>query len=206
MGKILTLHGLAALSFILGVVGLGTNLDDQSKAVALFVGLALMGAAIYYEIRDRPKNLKEFKDKRHASKEVQAREYMKKVVNSPGSIAIFTRNMSWLDDEAYGILKRKAESRDLKIIMQSPTSKSIGLENSGADIIYYEDILPDPISSRFTIIDAGKSSATLSIGNTDNDKDVHRIQRFVKASDPALSLAKDMLVVANHAIKKSEQS
>ena len=182
----------AVVALICTIIGTGDNLNATGKVVAFILALSCTLGAIVFELK--AKSYKEFREKKNNPRDEQVKNYMKKYLERGGMSVIFTRKMSWATDT----LETKARNRQLEIYMQAPNSTSKRLKDLGANIFYYGDVLNDSFNTRFTIIKARSSSAELAIGETIND--VHRIHKFTDPRDPAFSLARDVLALAEKSI------
>ncbi|MCQ1949966.1 hypothetical protein NNX28_08510 [Arthrobacter sp. zg-Y859] len=190
---------VSAVSFIGIIVGAMTTGASYYLGLTGVVGVAVAITGAVLNGRDFSRSVKVFGNQKPELRKHKIAEYMHNLIAGSGSIAIFTRDMSWATPAIKGELREKAASKHLTIIMQRPTDLSRDLEAAGADVFYYGALLHDEaMVSRFTLIDAGSHSAELAIGQT--KEGVHTIHRYSKASDHALGLAKDMLTLLKPAL------
>ena len=76
------------------------------------------------------------------------RNYMLRWIRSGSKVVIWTRDMSWVNDEEMNLLLRsKAEAKELVICLPQPISKSEELLGRGADVYYYGTIADSPGAS-----------------------------------------------------------
>jgi|ERR1700677_601785 len=157
-------------------------LEISLFAVAILLGLI----SIFFAIaKYRSRSVKVLKNKR------AIRDYMYHWIKNAGGVAIFSRDLSWIDDnEIENLLESKAKSSDLTLILPKPTELSKRLESAGATALYYPSI-EYVIKSRFTVVNTGRSDTRVAIGRTDGTG--HRVEEFSAGDNPAFYLADDML-------------
>lgn len=193
------------VGIFLGMVGLSATLYpliDHSKITHLYtavitsVGIALLLLYIYlvyYEISNMDgKNI--FKQTDSAS----IKKYMLHWIAYGGRVAIWTRDMSWANDEgSKKLLTEKAKNKELIICLPAHTSFSEELQNDGAEIyVYGKSLLSEP-SARFTIAFYGRDGSKVAIGRAKLDK--HIIEEFGTGSHPAFNLANELVQIAKNA-------
>jgi hypothetical protein len=118
--------------------------------------------------------------------------FMKRWITDGGRVAIFSRDLSWVDPEMKSVLIGKAAANNLVLAVPSPIALSEELSRHGADVILYPE-LDYTIKSRFTIIHLDKADTAVAIGyRLSTGK--HRIDRFTATgNDPAFYLALDVM-------------
>jgi hypothetical protein len=161
-------------------------------AVAVLLG----GVSIYFDIAEygsRP--VRTLKGKR------AIRDYMYNWIKNAGGVAVFSRDLSWVDDaEISALLDSKATSGDLTLVLPRPIALSQRLAKLGAKVLYYPSI-DYTIRSRFTVVNTGRSDTRVAIGRTEGTR--HRVEEFSAGDNPAFYLADDMLQLMNKFCVKS---
>jgi hypothetical protein len=146
-------------------------------------------------------NIEKFKYKSPRG-ELEIREAITKFISHGQDAAIFSRDLTWVNDEVLIMLTRKASSGELALFMPVPVPLSEKLVESGAVAYYYGDLLSDPTSfdgiPRFTLVRPNTDNSELAFGSRRGD--VHTIYYSRNAADPALSLAKDMYRLLRHSV------
>lgn len=124
-------------------------------------------------------------------------KYMFDWISKEGIVTVFTRDMSWAQDDP--IIKKllfdKSQSGELIIILEENRGLTKQLEESGANIHTYGKLDYTP-NSRFTIVRSGRIDSKVAIGKEQNGK--HFIQEFSSADGYQFHIANDM---ANFLIK-----
>jgi hypothetical protein len=156
----------------------------------LVLALLLGCVSVYLDVvKYQSRQVRVFKGQR------AIRDYMYQWINNAGGVAIFTRDLSWVnDDEVETLLKAKAKKGDLTLVLPRPIKLSRQLETSGASVLYYPTI-DYVIKSRFTVINTGRADTRVAIGRTEGTK--HFVEEFSAGDHPAFYLADDMLQIMN---------
>lgn len=192
----------------LGMVGLFATLYplvDQSKitpwiavmiTMVVIVLFILYGFLVYYEISSL--------DGKHSFKQSDSssiNKYMLSWIAHGGRVAIWTRDMSWANDEkSRFLLTKKARNDELIICLPAHTSLSKELQQEGAEIyVYGAELLSEP-SARFTIAYYGRDGSQVAIGRAKAGK--HVIEEFDTGSHPAFNLANELVQIAKNASLK----
>ena len=116
--------------------------------------------------------------------------YLFQWIGKGGRVAIWTRDMSWADqNEMMPMLRKKAEAGELIICLPHRIEKSDELERHGAEVITY-DILDTP-SMTFTIANYGRTGSRVAVGRRSGNQ--HVIQEFSAEEHPAFHLAFDLV-------------
>jgi hypothetical protein len=159
--------------------------------LALYIVLTLAG--VYLEYRAEVKsnyNKKHFKK----NDKVGIKDYMKTWIQEAGQAAIWTRDMSWVDDDATKeILLKKAKDGNLIVCMPRITELGKSLFEAGADVRVYGHMILNSPASRFTISHKGNAASRVAIGRSVGD--THIIEEL-DASDPAFCMASDLIAMA----------
>lgn len=119
------------------------------------------------------------------------KNYMKTWINKTGRTVIFTRDMSWVDNEIKNDLKAKASNKDLIICHPELTPLTRELKNDGAEVYEYKNLKFTP-KSRFTFINYNSNSSKVAIGKKD-DKHVHYITEYSTKDTIEYHLAEDLV-------------
>lgn len=122
------------------------------------------------------------------------KRYMHEWIGHSGRVAIWSRDMSWAqNDETRELLREKAARRELIICLPEQNELTMELRAVGAEICAYgADRLESP-ASRFTIIFFGRDGARVAVGRADGD--MHVIDEFSAGSHPAFHLAEDLIAL-----------
>lgn len=124
------------------------------------------------------------------------REYMHDWIKSGGRVVIWTRDMSWAqNDETTELLYQKAENGELGICLPESIPLTNELEKRGADIWIYGSEMDAP-SSRFTIRFFGRDGKSVAVGRADGK--LHLIDEFNSKDHPAFYIAEDLVNLARH--------
>lgn len=121
-------------------------------------------------------------------------KYLYRWIRTGGHVLICTRDMSWADDpQMMDLLKRKASSRELTIVLPEEVSKSDSLRANGAEVFAYGD--QEPLTTHFTIVNYGRPGSRVAIGWRSGDR--HLIQEFSAADEhPTYYLVHDVVRLA----------
>lgn len=121
------------------------------------------------------------------------RTYMHKWIEHGGRVAIWSRDMSWAnDDDTRELLMGKAERKELILCLPEETNLSKELARAGAEVCTYGSKHLEP-ASRFTIIFFGRDGAQVAVGRSKGD--AHVIDEFHQGDHPAFYLAEDLIAL-----------
>ncbi|WP_421507598.1 hypothetical protein [Erwinia rhapontici] len=175
------------------------NITPSTASIISIVGLIiflLYAFLVFYEIStlDGKRIFKQ-------SDSTSIKKYMLNWIAYGGRVAIWTRDMSWAnDDSSKDLLLKKAQSGELIICLPTHTSFSKELEEKGGEIyVYGMELLSNP-SARFTIAFYGRDGSKVAIGRARADK--HIIEEFDTGSHPAFNLANELVQIAKNASQK----
>lgn len=131
------------------------------------------------------------------------RNYMLHWIAHGGRVAIWTRDMSWAnDDKAKLFLLDKAKNDELIICLPIQTDLTRALEKEGAKIYEYGmELLSDP-SARFTIAYYGRDGSKVAIGRARADK--HVVEEFDSGAHPSFHLAYELVQIAKNISQKTK--
>ena len=156
----------------------------------LSIGAILMILLAFFELLERPQS--------HffqISDNIGILNYMHNWIKNGGRIAIWTRDMSWADnDETKQLLITKARRGELIIVLPSEIPLSRKLAEAGAEVIYYGTHRLVPPGSRFTIAQFGKGGGSVAVGHPRGD--THVIDEFYSGDHPAFYIAADLIELA----------
>ena len=108
------------------------------------------------------------------------RDYMFRWIKNGGRTAIWTRDMSWVDDdEMRQLLRDKARSGELIICLPRATDFTESLGQEGAKVIAYQ--IWDSPQGRFTIANYNRDNARVAVGRGVDQ--FHIIEEFSRSDD-----------------------
>lgn len=187
-----------ALASFVGVV-LATRRPEQPWTifqVALFIASGLLAAiAIWVDVKDfRERPVKYFKGPD------AVRRYMYHWINNASSVAIFSRDLSWVStDDMRNLLRQKARDGELHLFLPEEIRISEELQTLGAEVYYYGNI-DYVIRSRFTMININRNDTRVAIGRAQEGK--HQVEEFSELTDPAFNLSQDLLEIVKRYSRK----
>ncbi len=158
------------------------------EAMAWFLALALLIIFLIIRIKDHIRSAPRTYRSPH-----EIRSFMKSWIGRGARVAIFSRDMSWVDeDEIHELLRAKARKNELVLCLPHEIPLSTELRSFGAEVHLYPelDIVP---ASRFTIINVGKHDSEVAIGRSING--VHTIQQARIGHDPLYAVAADLVAI-----------
>jgi hypothetical protein len=120
--------------------------------------------------------------------------YLYRWIQTGGHVLICTRDMSWADEpKMMDLLKLKASSQELTIVLPEEVNRSNVLKAKGAEVFAYGD--REPLLTHFTIVNYGRPGSRVAIGWRSGDR--HLIQEFSAADEhPTFYLAHDVVKLA----------
>ena len=122
-------------------------------------------------------------------------KYMHEWIKHGGRVAIWSRDMSWANnEETKQLLKLKAQRHELLLFLPSANPLSRQLENSGAEVNYYGMTRLESPGSRFAITHYGRDGSSLAVGRARGDS--HVIDEFHASDHPAYHIAADLVALA----------
>lgn len=125
-----------------------------------------------------------------ADDEKGIRNYLIHWIKSGGRVAIWTRDMSWADDDDMKeLLRLKAQSQELIICLPHETDTTEHLSSCGAEVVAY-GAWDSPITS-FTIANYNRAGSRVAIGRRRGN--LHIIQEFSAAENSAFDMAHDLV-------------
>jgi hypothetical protein len=128
--------------------------------------------------------------------------YMRQWIEASGRAAIWTRDLSWVNDDAtMNVLRKKAAGGNLTICLPKMTNTAAQLREAGAEVYAYGDRGLVPPASRFTIAYLGNGGTQIAIGRTDGSS--HVIEEL-DSSHPTFHMATDLVALAKLLSQRSE--
>jgi hypothetical protein len=196
MIRTISTHVAAVGTVVLTVVlaGVFDNLQTTSPIKLIVVGFLLVAVlvlAVWDIVVARKRAPIRYSG---ADKDEKARAFMTKLITeNNGRCAISSNNLSWVTGDALVAMTDKASNKSLLIVMpqENETSKELALK--GAEVYYYGAEL-SPISSRFTIVNFGRSGKWAAVSHEVDG--AHIIQKVRSGSDPTLHMAEDLFEMA----------
>lgn len=180
---------LGTLASLIGII-ITLNSDSEISSIivtiCIVLAIVLFGLAIYIEI----KNYK--KPGLFCENDQEINSYMIDWIEKGGSVTVFTRDMSWAQDDisVKRMLLRKAEKSELEIVLYEKNEFISELENKGAKIYTYGELDYIP-KSRFTIVRTNRLDSKVAIGSEKNGK--HYIEEFGVTDGYPLHIANDLI-------------
>lgn len=122
------------------------------------------------------------------------RTYMHNWIEHGGRVAIWTRDMSWAQNQQTGeLLIKKARRKELILCLPELNDLATELSKAGAEVcVYGSDHLETP-ASRFTIAFFGRDGSRVAVGRAEGD--IHVIDEFSADGHPAFHLAADLITL-----------
>lgn len=170
------------------------------------ISLALFVTAIILELGD----IKARRVMRPQSKEV--RDYMFRWIDKGRRVVIFSRDLSWVnDDEMKDLFLSKAKRNELSVCLPNERDLTSDLKDliqdlkrNNANVYTYSHIEHVP-ESRFTIINFDTAGARVAVGYP--RENFHVIEEFSANEHPAFYMAKDLvsLVKKCSSVKETEK-
>ena len=121
---------------------------------------------------------------------------MRRWIAAGSRVAVFSHDLTWVDDKARSLLQAKAERNELEVFVPRRTGNVAALLNEleqvGATIYAYPDLDYVP-RSRFTIVNRGRDGQRVAVGRAVGDK--WRIDIFSEGKDPVFAVANDLVEV-----------
>ena len=186
---------LSQIGTLASLIGLVYTLKSDEENLngfqwfLLFISFSLFGISIYWIIKEHLSHQPKVFNNR-----TDIRNYMYSWINNGGRVVIFTRDLSWVnDDEMKTLLKNKSEINECIICLPSRIDKVIEFEEAGATIIEYSKLNYVPLS-RFTITNYGRDDAKIAVGKSiENGK--HIIEQFGNGEHPYFQVANDLVKI-----------
>jgi hypothetical protein len=126
------------------------------------------------------------------------RDFMNDWISQEGRVAIYTRDMSWAQQEEriLRLLNRKASAGELTLVLPRHIELSRRLEARGATVYTYPGFEYEP-KSRFTVVRFGREDAEVAIGRQISG--VHTISTYSAGHHSAFALVEDLLELIRRA-------
>lgn len=178
---------------IASILTLYDNFFPNPKSLPWWADVLLILTAFFLvilfilELRARPK-------RRVYSKRDNAGilKYMHEWIEHGGRVAIWTRDMSWANNEkTERLLTRKAKRQELLLFLPTSNALADRLSNAGAAVHYYGTEFLESPASRFTIANFGRAGSSVAVGRPSGDS--HVIDEFTMGDHPAFHMAADLI-------------
>lgn len=121
---------------------------------------------------------------------------MRRWIGGGGRVAVFSHDLTWVDERARRLLETKAQRNELEVFVPKRTGNVAALldelERRGAAIYIYPELEYVP-RSRFTIVNRGRVGPRVAVGRAVGDK--WRIDIFSEGEDPVFAVANDLIEV-----------
>lgn len=186
--KLFALTGSAASVTALLITFLPPSAEWQWRVVTLLV-VAVVGfiVLVIMEIVDHKRSY--VFDKTDT---IAIEKYMHNWIGHGSRVAIWTRDMSWADNErTKKLLIKKAQHNELILCLPSFTKLASELESVGAEVCCYGQQTFDSPASRFTIAHFGRDGSSVAVGRAVGG--THVIDEFRAGDHPAYHLAADLV-------------
>jgi hypothetical protein len=159
--------------------------------LGLTVGLALLSIGLEVQADRRAHKGRHIFD---TSDKSGIRAYMQTWVHESGRAAIWSRDLSWANDETtLDVLLAKARTGNLTLCLPRETDVSRELAGAGADVRIYQASGLEFPASRFTIAYFGNGGSRVAIGREVAGK--HVIDELDN-TNPAFHMASDLVDLA----------
>lgn len=169
--------------------------EELERGIIYFLGLltfaliTMLGFLIWYEI-----STSTGKRVYSLSNTEGIKSYMLHWIENGGRVAVWSRDLSWVDDEAKSLLKHKAAKGELILCLPEAIELSKELAESKAEVHYYGSTFKEDTNARFTIAFYGRDGSKVAVGRTKADK--HVVEEFGSGEHPAYYLAHDLVKFA----------
>lgn len=195
--NVLLLVGTASSVIALFVNFLPVGEEIPWWGIALFVSAACFAVALaVLEMLERP-GRRVFRKQDTAG----ILRYMHDWIEHGGRVAIWSRDMSWANnEETKQLLELKAGRNELLLFLPSSNQLSRELAKSGAEVFYYGADQLVSSGSRFTITHYGRDGSSLAVGQARGD--THVIEEFRAREHPAYQIAADLVALARSTAKR----
>lgn len=123
----------------------------------------------------------------------EIKEYLFSWISKGGRVAIFTRDMSWVDTQKMeNLLLEKARNNELYICLPEMIDLTEKLKKEGARIFTYSELNYIP-KSRFTIINKDRADSHVAIGRSKDNGII--VEEFAEGEHPSFSMANDLFEI-----------
>jgi hypothetical protein len=190
----LTTELLSVLGSAASLVALALYFRPRSASVSVWEAIAwtiatvLLVVFVIARVRDHSRSaVRAF----HSPDEI--RNFMRSWISGGARVAIFSRDMSWVDEDGIReLLRTKSRRHELVLCLPHEIPLSTELRSLGAEVHVYPELDLTP-ASRFTIRNVGTYDSEVAIGRSING--VHTIQKARIGHDPLYAVAADLLAI-----------
>lgn len=152
--KIIELIGfVGSIASIVSLFWTGGQWNTAKIALAVFIAVVIVTAAIGLFFNRETKICKS---------EQEINDFMRHWIATDGVVKVFSRDLSWVDDEMMGIIRKKGGDLYFYVQSENDTVKNIRQMNPGCKFYYYGDYGFEP-DSRYTVIRANKDSRQIAV-------------------------------------------
>jgi hypothetical protein len=186
---------IALASSVGSLVGLLVLFLPPSKELpswviaVLAVAMLSLGILIFLEFLDR-------RGRRVFGKDdvLGIQKYMHDWIEPGGRVAVWTRDMTWAQNqETRSLLINKARRKELILCLPELNELAKELSGAGAEVCAYGTRHLESPASRFTIAFFGRDGSRVAVGRADGD--THVIDEFSAGGHPAFHLATDLVAL-----------
>jgi hypothetical protein len=165
---------------------------SAGQVALIVIAIGLLVVAMVLDVQEyfssRPIRYKSGPDQQR-----KIRDYLFRWISNGGTVAVFSNNLGWVDDDAMReMLYRKAQRSELILILPKSIPLSDDLKDRGAEVVTYPSI-NYVIRSRFTIVNFNRIDTAVAIGRMISRD--HVIEEFNAGSHPAFFLAQDLVEI-----------
>ena len=151
--------------------------------IITFVGLMALAAAIVLKSETTTRVYR-------ADDKLGIRSYMLRWIRDGGRVAIWTRDLSWADDDhVKQLLCQKARSQEVIICLPRKTETTDYLKQNGAEVVAY-GAWDSPVVS-FTIANFNRAGSRVAVGRRKGP--LHIIQEFSAGEHLSFDMAHDLV-------------
>ncbi|MEL7569169.1 MAG: hypothetical protein AAGU14_01270 [Eubacteriaceae bacterium] len=165
-----------------------------------FIGLIFM---IIWFLKD----IKDYNDKKPIiyEKQEDIEKYMLNWINTGGQVVVYSRNLSWVNDEIKEMMFKKGS--ELTIFAQNTSKLIEELIDKNVNVYLYGCTEYEPIS-RFTIIRANRTDKQIAIANVEKRKQKEKHYIYESSRDSMdrrlLDISTDLIEFTKHVVKSNK--
>ncbi|MGH7048648.1 MAG: hypothetical protein ACREE2_19925 [Stellaceae bacterium] len=122
------------------------------------------------------------------------KRYMHDWIEHGGRVAIWTRDMSWAqNEETRSLLTEKARRSELILCLPELNTLATELFDAGAEVCACGARRLEAPGARFTIAFFGRDGAAVAVGRAEHD--THIIEEFSSGNHPVFHIAEDLIAI-----------
>lgn len=156
MGRKKILELISLIGSIASIVSLfwaGGEWNPGKIALAISIAVVAVAAAVGLIFNRETKICKN---------EKEINDFMKHWIQTDGVVKVFSRDLSWVDDDMLGIIRKKGGDLYFYVQSKNRAVEAIRQVNPGCRIYYYGDYGFEPIS-RYTVIHANRDTRQIAV-------------------------------------------